>query len=192
MIIFALILIVAIGEICFYFFYKPKTNVNKPYGLSNAVITPITEPEIPTPTSSGTASANIVTPTDRAIDENAIQNFVQQLRKIKLGLVSHTELNITLLGRIVQINYDEKINQNTDGKYKLYLKLRWGEAGYTQAYYFNENDLSKIEVVDKTGLNQKITYKDLKVNDEIKMSLTQDLLKPIDSNTISIIINKNK
>lgn len=174
---FAILLIIIIGELGYYFFYKP----NKPNVRQN-IQKPVQQ------TVNKLTQAPTIPP---ALDRQELNN----LARFKKGGISGATVELEIKGTIVRINtkggmLNLSYKPGDKFAYKVMFEIK-KENGATSTIAYNENDLKKVKVVTTTDGAQKLfDIGSLKINDKIVIRSKIDLMKDRNNNLIEETITK--
>lgn len=184
---FILLLVLVLGEVGYYFYYQPKTNSavnvkNVPFPSPILTISPT---NILIPSASVTNAAKDNSQSDRAINDSVIFD----LKKIKKGLISSSNIINQFQGTISALNVKGGVDKNQ--KYAMRLKIV-GENGLSNGFILNDYEFAKVRItkLESNGKTSPLSLDALRINDKIKIQQVMDLLKSSGENTVEFIIVK--
>lgn len=173
-----LLFLISLGEIGYYFFYDSLPIINHKNTrsflptINSMQVAPTIFVRDPSTTKSSSFQEGI-------FDENQAisEDVIKTLRIFKKDTLTFATLVTYFSGTITEIEIAEA---TTDWGYKYVAKLRIrGEQGNTNAFIFNETELSNLKVLKKSdmGDDQTINFDQLKVGDQVTTKALFDLME---------------
>ncbi|MGB9883543.1 MAG: hypothetical protein ACPLRN_03470 [Microgenomates group bacterium] len=132
-----------------------------------------------------TQSVNQTQPQTNINSNPAYSNkTIESLSYLKKNIVTSSILENNYQGKIIEIDNQEGYLQKEDFKYVF--KIRIENQDDTNSFYFNKDELEKINVYDKN--NQKMSIDTLKIGDFVSIKEKLNLLEDPNNNLVSFDI----
>lgn len=177
-IIFVILISVILLELGYYYIYFVYNKKDNSLSLPNKLEDRDFSIPVPTPIPLGNSQL--------AID----MNNVNVLLSAKKGLLISSTVTNIYQGRIKIINLKGGITQKLNYKYKAGLVLE-GKNNVTNNFYFNDESLKKLIVLEKKGNTETPSKIDnLKVGDNINIREVLDLTRNLAESVIETTIIK--
>lgn len=183
-IIFVILVLITVGEIGYYLYFQFSNKSN----LSPAVTaepTPISLANL-IPNSNSLPNIQITPNQNPALNQSSIVSLTYAQK----GVLESSKVTNIYRGVIAELDTKGGVTAIYKFKYKIKIKIR-GRQNSLQSFYFNEENMDKIEFVDVSkGKEIPTNYYELKVGDNIILEDTRDLFKNWDSNIVGVKVTK--
>lgn len=197
LIVFSVLIIFAVVEVGYFFFFKPTQTLNKNTGSNNSNKTSkinYIDPSIGRNKELAKIYNAIKVDTKTASKSAMNLNTLSSLRSFSKDLVVSSKVSITMKGAIKEINTTggemAKTKTSQAQKYIAKLVLSKNKGSHT-LYFLHKEDLTKI-IVFKNENKKEVPIKlsDLKAGDKILLNLQLDPTKDTINNLIQVKIVK--
>jgi hypothetical protein len=166
-VVFIILFLVLLGELSFFFWqnYNSFNNKNK---TNESYISP-------SPQENNELITRVPAYNKETLDS---------LYNLNKDIVKSSIVENIYEGEIIDVKLTNNPLEKNGFKYNFFIRIKNGES--TNSFYFNENEIKKINVFNIS--KEKLSLKDLKTNEQIKIEEKLNLLENIENNLIEINI----